>query len=464
MNTKRIALLLSVLLVFGTLLTACGDTASPSPVTPSTAEASDGGGGGGGGLAWDDTPVVAQPKAIPDGAITFDDGRTGYLAFNLTPGNADPSVMSVIDYNGGKALKIETTEGGCPYLGIDISGLFGDRVADVREIDLRIWVEHPDGNFYASGGMLEAYTGESNNRSEFLWGVALDKSLFKELTAKLDDNRVFAPGAKNILVLTKTHDSAVTAGEHAANLIIDYIAFYDASGNIMTGYDTSASFEPPAGFGSADRSLLYNIVEEIQLDHLWDGAPGSCGAWGQAGFIDPAEIREYLVPGSIITVYYKSDDAPELIFQNYAGGTIGWGKTEPYTTNLTGNVAQFRYEDINFPPEEFEDFLDKLNVGGCTADLQVTKVTVGQRVEEELPWKPIVIGRAGFKDLTPLNEDAILRDGGYTPMVSPAAWKLCFRVHTINDVPEADDFTTGSLDPAWFVEGSYVTAYYDSET
>lgn len=460
MKTKQIALLLSVMLIFGAFLAAC--TPSPSDagtsptgnVSPSAGEPDET------DRSWDPTVTSVEITPVPAGAIDFSDGSTSYMAVNLSPADADPSELSIIDYNGGKALLVEVMENGIPYVGIDVSSMFGAKVSDIAKVEMRILAQHPDGKFYATSGQLETYTGTDNRRTEYLWGIAMEKNNPKTLTAELTE--FFVPDAKNIMIFKKSTggDLAVAAGEHASNLVIDYIAFYDASGNMMTA-DTTVDFDAPKGFGSSDRTLLYEVTDDVKLAFTDDGKDGKSSAWGQAGALDKGSLLDValLQPGSVLTVGYRAAKAPELICQSWTeGAPQTWAKVNPFITNLSGNIAQYRYEDMveAFGTEDFEEYLDRIYIGDRDCELELKGVSIGQRVSE-IEYRPILIGDDGFLDITYMN----VASGDYTPFVSTAAWKLQYRANTTVVPPGADD--VGEFKPEWLVPGAFITVYYEGE-
>ncbi|MDR0249421.1 MAG: hypothetical protein LBI44_07210 [Oscillospiraceae bacterium] len=469
MRTKPLALLLAALFML-TALAACGGSTSPSDSAPPSGSPSPSGGGD--GLQWyppEDNPNNDPP---PAGALVFAAGSNlDYLMMNLAGG--DPSELSV----SNNALLVKLTENGVPQLGIDISSMFGEDVSKIRSIETRIRTQHPDGKFYAASGRLYTYTGENNRRTEFLWGVALEKNNPRTLKAELPAELAFVSGAKNILVLTKDSDLALAAGAPAANLIIDYILFKDAAGNAMTP-DTSVTFDPPAGFGP-DRTLLYALTDVLKLDFMHGSATGSSQSWGQAASTEKradAELFEQLlaklVPGAIIEAEFEADRCPELIAHAYKtenddGSTLEgeiWGKVPAYMTNLSGTTVQFRYEDIftavsayNNDDAYLKERLSAIHIGDTGTAMTVKKVSIGMRVEDGRQWKTVEINQYQnkFRNLLPLNDSA-----NYN-LTSAGNWKQLYKVETLNQAPE-DAAPAAYFDPAWIKPGCYITAVYTS--
>jgi hypothetical protein len=104
--------------------------------------------------------------------------------------------------------------------------------------------------------------------------------------------------------------------------------------------------------------------------------PGTSSGWGQASTIDtPAFDIAWLTPGFVITVYYVSDNPPEVIFQSWDGGE-GWAKVAHATDD--GSKATFTYDDIVVSYGDDFSLLNRVNVGDTDAPLEVLTVTVNR--------------------------------------------------------------------------------------
>ncbi len=55
------------------------------------------------------SPVASPVAGAVSSVIDFADGNFGFLGMDTTLGNADASELSVVDYNGGKALRVSPT-------------------------------------------------------------------------------------------------------------------------------------------------------------------------------------------------------------------------------------------------------------------------------------------------------------------------------------------------------------------
>lgn len=373
--------------------------------------------------------------------IDFEDGNAGFIAMDTAPGDASECEAEIADWNGSKALKINAEDGKVPYVGIDLASLAGDRIADVRSVEMTIGTEGADGTFYAVSGTINAYVGEDRTMVSSPWSVFMEKKNPKTAVFELKEDQSFAPGAQNILVITKGNksdsDVGMFKGEGPAIIYLDDICLLDAEGNAIP-VDTTVEFDKPAGFGAADMSNLTGLLGENVLD----GASGSSnGSWGQAvaldtelagGSFDPSVLE----PGTIVTVYYAADTAPELILQSWEEGapeTMGWAKIAPSAVNDSNTICQYTYDDIAavIGTDDFISYLDKLYVGDTGSALNVSKVSVAKPAGEEFD----IEGAAGESD---------------------GSWGQAVVLATLKD--------GGTFDPALLAKGCTISVYYSADT
>ena len=381
------------------------------------------------------TDVSSMEKGT---VIDFEDGQYGFIQLNTAPGNADESELSIVDYGGSKVLKVDVKNDKIPYVAIDVASLVKDRIADVRSIEMDIGVEYEDGEFRACSGLVYAYSGTERTESSDPWSVYLEKKNPNVAKGVLDDEaEYFVPDAQNFFVVTKETDNGLSAGTAAADLYIDNIIIRDADGNPIP-VDTSAGFDKPAGFGAADLTNLTGVVAESTIE----GAEGKTdGGWGQAvvigalknegGTFDPSVLQ----PGCIITVYFSSASAPELILQSWTEGayeTSGWAKVAPFTVNDSCTIAQYSYDDMvaAFGGDDFATYLDNFNVGDTGNAISVSKVTVGMPAGEEV----VIEGGEGESD---------------------GSWGQAVMLATVKD--------GGTFDPSMLKSGCMISVTYTSD-
>lgn len=372
--------------------------------------------------------------------VDFEDGNVGFVAMDTAPGDASECEFELVDWNGSKALKVNAEDGKVPYIGIDIASLTGDRIADIRSIEFTIGAEGPDGEFYAVSGDVNTYIGESRTMSSSDWSVYLAKKNPKVASVKLSDDQVFAADAQNIMIITKGNksdsDVSMFKGEGPAIIYIDDIRFLDADGNAIP-VDTTVEFDKPAGFGAADMSNLTGLLGE----NVIDGATGSSSGWGQAVALDALKNggtfdAEIMAPGTLITVYYTSDSAPELILQSWTEGcpeTMGWAKVAPSAVNDSCTICQYTYDDIvaAIGSEDFAQYVDKFYVGDTGSDLNVSKVSIAKPAGEEF----IIEGAVGE---------------------STGSWGQAIVLGTLKD--------GGTFDPALLAKDCTISVYYSADT
>ncbi|MBR0146067.1 MAG: hypothetical protein IJM25_05315 [Eubacterium sp.] len=292
----------------------------------------------------DTTAPEPEKEAAP--SVDFEDGKSAFAVVATNIGGADPSVMSVVDANGSKALKLENAEGGKMFVAINVSALLGDKLGDLKEIRMNLGTENADG-FAASSGTLYCYTGEDNH--EFKagnWSVYIDSANPK--TAKFDVSGAgFVAGKDNYIILSKETDNSKTK---PSNLLIDNIAFLNAAGETLAA-DTSVEFGNPAGFSSAsDSANLFGLVKPVN----WEGFAVKGDGWAQNGVAMTEEIKAALVPGSVIEIKFKSETGHMWVVMNEA--EVGWsrvgvgdwdGSGQQYAyINNAGDTCQVTYEQI----------------------------------------------------------------------------------------------------------------------
>lgn len=97
------------------------------------------------------SPVASPVAGAVSSIIDFADGNFGFLGMDTTLGNADASELSVVDYNGGKALCVSPAAAGrVPYVSLNVEGLLGENLSRLAKITFDVGVElGTDGKFYA---------------------------------------------------------------------------------------------------------------------------------------------------------------------------------------------------------------------------------------------------------------------------------------------------------------------------
>lgn len=326
-------------------LAACGNDeagsgnvqqSSPEQTTESTQESSSEVAPESSEEPGDTAPVEAGPASID-----FEDGLFGFTGIDKSVNSAgDDFTLEVTDYAGSKALKVTST-GKAPYLGIQADALLGDKISDVKTIEMTIGTESAD-QFYATSGKIYAFLGEDNSRKDEAWSVYLESANPKTVSFTVPDDMSFTEG--NYIVVSMETDNGKTETGTPTNLYVDNITFKDASGNVLEA-DTSAEYV--AVDTGVDRSNLCALTDVVEFEGFTTSAAG----WSQAGFTMPQEILDALVPGSVVEISYSSVNNDMWIVMNEA--QAGWmrvgqpgGEGTPAYYNNSKNIAQITYEQL----------------------------------------------------------------------------------------------------------------------
>lgn len=392
------------------------------------------------------TAVVATATATPEPTqapveefvgIDFEDGLFDFVQINTAPGDADQSLISVVDYNGSKQLFVDAQSFKVPYVAFDVSSLVGDRIADVRSIEMDVTAVSADGTFYAIAGKVVAYSGENLTESKDDWSVYLESKNPNKAVGKLqNEGEYFIAGAKNYVALTKVTDNGKGKAEQPVDLYIDNVVIRDAEGKAMA-VDTTVSFDKPAGFGQEDWSNLTPVKDTVEIE----GFNVAAGAWAQAGVTTVAGGGNFdvslLKPGTILTINYT---APEgnvwLVAVNMEGAPFGWTRIQQQTAvkNDSNTMAQITYEQIvEALGTDDLSMLYQLQAEG-DVEWSVSSVSIGVESKQ----LPLTMNDVEIEDF------AVAAGGWAQAGVSTVA-------------------NGGKFDPALLVPGSVVTISYKSE-
>jgi len=286
------------------------------------------------------TPPAPQNVTIADATVTFEDGNMGFIDVYSSHARSAKCELSLVDFNGSKAVKVVNTTGAskCPFVAIDASSLLGADVAKVAGVELVIGTSNSTGTFYSVSGEIGSWWGaEAENNSLGTWSVYMEKKNPKVVTAKIPAGNELVADAYNIIYIGLTTDNASEAGV-CSEFYIDDIRFYDAAGNTLKG-DTTVAFNWP-DLSGPDRSYLYDVANAVEFP----GFTTSAGAWAQAGFDVPQEIWDALVPGSVVEIEYSSADGQIwIVMPDAAAGWIRVAQNKAYI-NGSQTTAQIPYE------------------------------------------------------------------------------------------------------------------------
>ena len=259
--------------------------------------------------------------------------------------------ISVVDYNGSKALQVKNLTGKVPYVAIDATSLLGADVAKVASMEYSIGIANDAGKFAAASGKTFAWSGEDLVETSDDWSVYLEKANPKKAVATLSAGEEFVADAGNIFFINLKTDNGVDLGYGNSTIYIDNIRFLDKDGNLLKA-DSSVAFVAPDGFESsgADMSNLCAVSAPVE----WEGFAVNGTGWSQNGIALTDEVKAALVPGSVIEIAYTSTSGNMWLVMNEAAvgwtrvgvGNVDGSNTTASYVNNSKNIAQVTYEQI----------------------------------------------------------------------------------------------------------------------
>ena len=293
------------------------------------------------------TPESQEPASeTKEASIDFEDGSMSFVAPYSVPANAAEVELSVVDYNGGKALQVKNLTGKVPFIGIDATSLLGADVAKIASVEMTIGTSYDNGKFSASSGKIYAWSGADLVETYDEWSVYLESANPKAAVATLAEGEEFVADAGNILIVSLDTDNGVTEGNGNATMYIDDIRFLDASGNVLKA-DSSVAFAAPKGFENTGKDL--SNLAAVSNAVNFEGFACTGDGWGQNGFDMTEEIIAALVPGSVLEIEYSSESGDMwIVMPDAAAGwtRIGDGTNGKSYVNDSKNIAQITYEQI----------------------------------------------------------------------------------------------------------------------
>ena len=337
-KTKLFAVVMAAVMTLS--MVACGEQTS-NDVTPTTAPTA----------TTAPTEAPAEPTKAPEpqnvtingASVTFEDGNMGFVAPYMQHATSADLELSIVDYNGSKALKVVNLNGKTPWLAIDASSLLGANVANVASVDMVVGTSRDDGDFYATSGQILSWFGTDLAEGNLgTWSVYMEKKNPKIITGTVAAGNELVADANNILLINLKTDNGKDETGAPATIYIDDITFMDAAGNVLTA-DTTVAFNEPAGFSGGDGPDLTNLYA-VSNAVEFPGFACSGDGWAQNGFEMPQEFIDALVPGTVVEIAYTSEDGDIWIVMPWAeAGWIRVAQGQAYINN-SKTVAQIPYE------------------------------------------------------------------------------------------------------------------------
>jgi hypothetical protein len=327
------ALALSMTTIFSAAACGAKDTANKQQEESSELETE---------TAVTQTEVAEEIVPKEEASIDFEDGLYGFVRIDKTLNPVcDNSIISIADYENSKALKVEG-QGKPIYIGVQIDKLLGDRISEVRSIEMTLGMENPDGQFSAVSGRIYGFVGNNNTKISQDWAIYLEDVNPKKITYQIEDWATLQEG--NYLVISLETDTAMDKGATPAILYIDDISFKNDVDELIEA-DTTFTYEDD---GESDRDGLYELTDTVEFE----GFATSGDAWSQSGFTMPDEILAALVPGSVVEIAYTSDSGDIWLVMSEA--EVGWSRVGQGNADgsgsdsavFNGTICQVTYEQI----------------------------------------------------------------------------------------------------------------------
>ncbi|MGN0384952.1 MAG: hypothetical protein ACI4EX_03630 [Lachnospiraceae bacterium] len=324
------------------------------------------------------------PEVEVTPSIDFEDGSISFIAPYMKPADAAEVELSVVDFNGSKALQVKNLSGKVPYIAFDADSLLGADVAKVAKIQMKVGISYDNGGFSAVSGSIYAWSGEDLVESSDTWSVYVTNKNPNKAVAELSAGEEFVAGANNIFYINLKTDNGVADGNGNATMYIDDIAFLDADGNTLTA-DTSVAFVAPDGFENSgvDNSNLCALTNAVNFE----GFAVNGGAWSQNGIEMPQEVIDALVPGSVVEIEFASGTGNcWVVMPDSAAGWMrigvgdcdGSGQGYAYYNN-SGTKAQITYETFaEYLGEDVSQWGARMQCES-DGDWEVFSIKVGQR-------------------------------------------------------------------------------------
>jgi LPXTG-motif cell wall-anchored protein len=194
--------------------------------------------------------AVSVCAGAASGVFDFEDGKVPngiYMALNAdgTP-DGDPSILSVVEFQGSKMLKVDSQANSIPKVKFDVAKLLGaDKIGLVRTIEYDLIIEKPGDTMTTwNGGTIGATpTGPSgwNNGTE--WTIQDDNKNIsdpKHLKETIKPGFEFTDPASAFFMF-------MNWANNGTDMYIDNLKFLDADGSVIPAAAPSATANPATG-------------------------------------------------------------------------------------------------------------------------------------------------------------------------------------------------------------------------
>lgn len=190
--------------------------------------------------------------------VDFEDGK--FDAFYIKEDDGDPSILSVVDFNGSKALFIDSQESGTPKVVIDVKALVGaDNLDKVRGVQFDLVVTQPDSDTVPwQGGAIGANQGEDaahwyQGQEWTLQDDEKSTSDVKTISTKFDGNSGFVNDTDAMYLF-------MNWGNSGSDMYVDNVKFLAEDGSAIALASGSGSAEAPV---DTETSVLPKTGEQF---------------------------------------------------------------------------------------------------------------------------------------------------------------------------------------------------------
>ncbi len=210
--------------------------------------------------------VTAKPNKAYAGTDTvdFENGNFDAFVLRIDP-DTDISVLSVVDFNGSKALKVDVQDASkTPKIQINVSDLVDPLKLDaIQSIEFDLVIENPDGNPI---GINNGGIGNEGEHHSPLWSQGEDWSIQDDnhsVSQVTKISRSFKNGSEKFINGKKSVYVFMKWSGNANDMYIDNLRFLDADGNPITLSTTPAISEDIPKTGS--KSFMGYLIAAILM-------------------------------------------------------------------------------------------------------------------------------------------------------------------------------------------------------
>ena len=314
-----------------TFIAACGDNSGQNNTDP------------------EPTPevVIAPPAPPAIYVLDFADGKSDFLAMNTGALGTDiDSEMAIADLDGAKALRLRAPNGNHLRLGINVNGLLGDRISDVRNIVFEIYADYPDGKFSTVSGRIAAINDELDTFADIGWQIFSQSKNPNQAILKIEADDGFSSAGQSLLEFSCTTNGPADKGEKPADIYIKSISFFDADNNAI-GINTGAQFASPEGWGE-----FIFLGGWLLPNPPWHGDPGGWQMYQTPGVDgNDDDYMPWEVVAASFGLVFELPEQPESFSLAFHGPVSwDWKQIDNLQDQWANGEISILWSDVGFDP------------------------------------------------------------------------------------------------------------------